>query len=409
MEPPLVDGVFLVTLPPDDFPIVLSSFPPSCPLHLDSDAQFLASVRPSLPSSDSIYTFNTSTHFFYSLYFHAGLASYTIAVASRHPFAAFFHDFIAKVLHEFASNPDCASDPYNRFSFMCSIVGPWIGRPCPERLLVSLPTIEYDWLFQTEDTTFDSFDPLRFFLKSDLADLWDCLFTGKPILVLCADTKRTAEAIFAAMSLLSPLAFVQPICLWLTVTDPRFVDIVVGESELAIAGSDCGNLEKNVDYFRRVFRVRDIVGQDGEVVGKLRMRMRRSLGVAKYWLDNSLVYDMYYDVLERSLCPPDLEEELRQYRKYDLPNSDQFRMWETTLSFRKWRKERDCGPQFRDALLSSSPDELFRGKTNEQLLVIRNKIKELRRQFARDQHVLCVLKRHSAILHRMLAQEGTDG
>jgi hypothetical protein len=267
--------------------------------------------------------------------------------------------------------------------------------------------IEYDWPFQSEDTTFDSFDPLRFFLKSELDDLWDCLFTGKPILVLCGDTKRTVEAIFAAMSLLSPLAFVQPMCLWLTVTDPRFVDIVIGESQLAIAGSNCAELEKNVDYFQRVFHVRDIAGQDPEVLTRLRMRMRRSLGVAKYWLDNSLVYDMYYDVLEGSMCPPNLDEELRQYRKYDLPSSEQFRMWERTTSFRKWRKERDNRAQFRDALLSNSPDELFRGRTKEQLVIIRKKIRKFRALFERDQHVLCVLRRHSVILQRMLAEAGS--
>jgi hypothetical protein len=360
-----------------------------------------------LSSTDSVYTFNTSTHFFYSLYFNAGLAFYTISIASRHPFAAFFQDFITKVVREFASNPDCASDPYNRFCFVCSIVGPWTGRPCPDRVEISLPTIEYEWTFQSEDATFDAFDPLRFFLKSDLDDLWDCLFTGKPILVLCGDTRRTADAIFAAMSLMSPLVFAQPICLWLTVTDPRFVDIVIDESELAIAGSNDAGLEQNVDYFRRVFHVREFVGQEGDVVSRLHMRMRRSLGVAKYWLDNSLVYDMYFDVLERSMCPPNLEDELRQYKKYDLPASEQFRMWETTLSFRKWRRERDCGAQFRDALLSNSPDELFRGRTKEQLIVIRKKITNLRTQFARDQHVLCVLKRHSAILGRILAQEET--
>jgi hypothetical protein len=404
MTSALVDGVFLVTLPPEHFPIVLSSFPPSCPLRLDSDAQFLASVRPSHLSSDSIYTFNTSTHFFYSLYFRSGLAFCTISVASRYPFAAFFQDFITKVLREFASNPDCASDPYNRFCFMCSIVAQWVGRPVPDRLQISLPTTEYEWPFDGED---DAFDPLRFFLKSDLDDLWDCLFTGKPALVVCGDTRRAADAIFAAMSLMAPLAFVQPICLWLTVTDPRFVGVVVGDSQLAIAGSDCTELEHSVDYFRRAFHVRDVAGQDGDAVAKIRLRMRRSLGVAKYWLDNSLVYDMYYDVLERSMCPPNLDEELRQYKKYDLPGSEQFRMWERTLSFRKWRRERDCGAQFRDALLSNSPDELFRERTTEQLIVMRKKIRKLRRQFARDQHVLCVLKRHSAILGRMLAEWGT--
>jgi hypothetical protein len=277
----------------------------------------------------------------------------------------------------------------------------------PEQLLVSLPSAEYNWSFSSDDYTLTKFNPAHYFSPSDVGSLWTCLFTGHPVLLLCHDSELASKAVFSALSLISPLEYSEPLCIWLTVTDPRFVSLVTDQSNLAIVATPSVDLAESCDRAKRkVFRVRDLGSSDDTgIASQYRLRVRRAVSIARYLLDNFLIYDMYYDVLERPMCSPSLDEELKEYRKYDLPTAEQFARWEQTETFKKWRRERDNKGAFRDAVLNTDPDVLFREKTREQLLLIKARIGQIRKEFRTDAHVIAVLKRHRAIISRIIAAD----
>jgi hypothetical protein len=408
MSAGVYDCIFLVTLPDDHFPAILTGFPSSASLPANEIPYFEAAVRPSLHPlrSDVIYAFNTPMYICYSLFFQAALASYSIVIVSRRPFAAFFYRLFQSVISEFSQNPDCSSDPYNRFAFLCSIVTYWPMGSVPEELLVSLPSVEYNWSFSGEDYTFTKFDPACYFSAGDVKALWNCMFTGQPVLLLCDDSELASKAVFSVLSLMSPMQYAEPICIWLNVTDPRFVSLVTEQSDLGIVATDSVDLAESCDpETRRIFRPKELGPPETDgVASQCRLRVRRAVSIAKYLLENFMIYDMYYDVLERPMCSPSLENELNQYKKYDLPSAAQFALWEKTETFKRWRRERDNSGAFRDAVLNTDPETIFRDKTKDQLLLIKKRIGQIRKDYARDAHVLAVLKRHRAILSRMIAE-----
>jgi hypothetical protein len=190
----------------------------------------------------------------------------------------------------------------------------------------------------------------------------------------------------------------------MTVTDPRIVSLVTEQSEFGLVATDSVSLAESCDWNkRRVFRPRDLgPPETDDLASRYRLRVRRAVSIAKYLLDNFLIYDMYYDVLERPMCSPSLDEELKTYRKYDLPTAAQFALWEKTETFKKWRRLRDNRGAFRDAVLNTDPEVIFRDKTKEQLLLIKKRIGQIRKEYATDAHVVAVLKRHRALISRII-------
>jgi hypothetical protein len=85
------------------------------------------------------------------------------------------------------------------------------------------------------------------------------------------------------------------------------------------------------------------------------------------------------------------------------PTSAQFALWEKTRTFRRWRRSRDSRGRFGDAILNTDPDLIFRDKTKDQLLLIRKRIGQIRKECATDAHVVAVLKRHRAVISRMIS------
>jgi hypothetical protein len=303
------------------------------------------------------------------------------------------------------SNFDCTADPYNRFAYLCSIVSSWPRDRVPDNLDVTFPSQEFHWRFSSGDSTFATFDPGRYFTPPDCKLIWKSLFTKTPVLIVCPDSEVATNVMFSILGLMSPMEYRDGFCLWLTVQDPRFVSIVSEQSNLSLVATDAAVLVEASDYFRVVFRVTNRIQPMVEnIASSFHLKMKRTLSIAEFVLDNSLMCDSYFDFLEIPILKPSLASELVEFKKFDLPTLEEFEAWEKTETFRYWRKKRESLERLRDAILSRDPREVLRDKGFDQLLMIQQRIRQLKKDFARDVHVMAVLKRHTRIVERKLRE-----
>jgi hypothetical protein len=407
MDNGLIEYVFLIKLPTDNLPFILSSFPADSTLPPEEVPYLIAGVNlsQSRRRSHIFYAFNTLNLFCYAIYFQSSDISYSLVISSVHRFAAFFQRFCSSLISEFTADLDCVSDPHNRFAFLCSIIAPWPRDSVPKTIDVTFPSHEFHWRFCAGDSTFAAFDPGLYFNLPDCRLLWNSLFTKAPVLVLCSDSELATNVMFSILALMSPLVYRDGLCLWLTVRDPRFVSIVDSQSNLALVATDAAILADATDHFAVVFRVKGRIEPETDAIAvTYQMKLKRTLSIVEFVLDNSLMYDSYSDFLEIPIEKTSLAAELEELKRFDLPTVEEIEEWENSETCKYWRKTRVSKKQLRDAILSNDPIDVLENKSFEQLLMVQQRLKHLRREFARDAHVMAVLKRHRRIVERKLLE-----
>ena len=409
MEPsgegsPLVDLVVLVSIPDQSLPTIVNVWPESSEVNDAELPFFTASVVPIMKKRRTVqYCFNTPFHYCFSLFFETEEGAFSVVLVTTYPCASFFSGFFNFLNKYFQRVSKYTNNAKHRFDTIVGIVEKWPRDRLDPNLHVKITGDEFQWSFTGDDFTFADYDPSQYFDRAECEMIWRALFRGEPILIVGKDCEMTTHAIFSAMALMSPLRYCDPICMSLSVTDPRFVDVVNEESDLKIVGTDCVALCDGCNFFKYVFYLNDNPksGND-KIVSRISLRMKRAVSVAGFMLDNQMLYDATCDIIEKPMYTEEFGEELKGYKRYDLPTGEDFMKWEDTDSFKTWRRRRNTHESFRDALLSNEPERIVTGKTKRQLLIILKRMMERVPEFDRDEHVKIVLKKDIAYLKHYL-------
>ena len=395
-EGPLVDLVVLVALPSDNLPNIVSVWPKSTEVNDAELPFFTAAVTPSLKTERTVhYCFNTPFHYCFAMYFTTDSGAFSLVFVSSYAVAAFFSGLFGCLSRYFSRVEKYTGSASSKFDFAVSVVENWSRDHLETEIIVEVPGDEFRWNFSGDDFTFADYDASKYFDRTECDLMWKALFRGEPVLIVGDDSEMTTKAIFAAMSLMNPLHYCDPVCMWLTVTDPRFVDVVNEESDLKIVGTNCAVLCDGCQFFKYVFYLNDTAraGND-QITHKIALRMKRAVNIAEFMLDNQMLYDAACDIIESPMYTDEFGEELKGYRKYDLPTGNDFMMWEHTHTFRVWRRSRNTHQSFRDALLSNDPERIVQKKTKRQLLIILRRLQDRQAEFKDDEHASAVLKRY---------------
>ena len=399
---PLCSGLILLKTPLDEIPTIIEKWPGDFSLGKE-EQEFKASVNIHHNTTPTfIFMFNTSSYACVSLHFQFNTLSYVLVILSKHPFYFFYKNMLRVATQTFLVD-DIDSTPINRFYFLCTAIASFPEK-VPKSITVSFPSTEYDYAFSDDSYTYSNFDPSVYFTVNEIHEIWHHLFMGDPILILTQDPFAGSTSVLSCLRLLMPLRYLDNKCLWLTETDPRFVDVINGESDIKIAATNCTFLPEATDHFKYVINLNNKRYESRfEAVFTLYKKMKRILLFTNYEIDCIITEeDPYCDIIQGEILTRHFIAELNYHAKYDLSTAEEIRGWEQTISFKKWRGERNSFDKFREGILNVDPEPFFQKKSKEELEKIYKVLGDLIKSFSTDLHAKVVLQRHKKILSNIL-------
>lgn len=428
--PPLCSAVILVKRRFEELPKIVLTWPESFSFG-DEEQEFKATVNIFFGDNlSNIFLCNTTSFSCISLNFVYNTITYSLVVVTTYPFYHFFKHMF-KIANEAFENDHSISTPINRFYFLVtaiaaipiassntclssqdlaqSHISPTLYTkyiPVDPTITVTFPSKEFDYTFSYNTFMLKDFDPTIYFSPIECNDLWKALFTNEPVLLLTNDPLSGSSAALSAASLLSPLEFTDKMCLWLTETDPRFLSVINGESNLLLAATNSESLMVATDHFKHVFRLNPMrYPKNTPHLRQIYLKMRRSLILSNFVFERIIQeQDPYYDLIKGPVCTDQFAETLQTYPDIELPTMEDFSSFQTLNSFISWRSKRKSDKAFRDGLLNIDPEYVFKSKTKEQVQLIYSELENLFQEYANDLHVIAVLKKHRKIAKRLLSQ-----
>ncbi|KAH0791727.1 hypothetical protein GPJ56_004413 [Histomonas meleagridis] len=401
----VVDSLLLVKFTVGDLPIILSSWPRPFNFVEEEEQMFVSSANPLTELKDGqVYSFNIPSMYCYSLFFTHDGTGYSLVLLSPYPFAFFFTTILNYVYNEFQKD-DTPLEPLSRLSYLATIIKS-IPDNINSSITVHFPFWDYETNITPDSFTYKDYDPTDYFTDEQCNEIWLSLFTNTPILFIAEDITSANDAVFSALSLLSPLQFCDEVCVWLTETDPRFVSIINGDSNIKIAATSCVYLGEATSFFKNVIQVPKRHPRSSEIREELQKKTKQIITMTNYELDHMvLAKDPYFEDTKQELDKQKLQKSLDYYKKFNLPCADDFVKWENSNTFKKWREIRPSKDPFREGLLNCDRKLLLQKKSKEELEVISKVIDEYRKKYKKDEHVMAVLRMHKREVKKLLNEK----
>ena len=356
--------------------------------NVENDLEILvANSFPDTPATDLIYTFTAGHNFCYTWIFGTEERAWSIVCLSQYVVPHQFYSLFVS-LKGFL---DDIGEPCLFLDHVYEFVRKW-------RIddgMLEVPGQEAVPLQQNTDVT--GFNPFLYFnAQVTVPSIWRAMISGGRILLRCSDPVVMSSAVFAAMSLLYPLAYREPVTICVSLDDPRLENerfegmvAVLANAPVQDTKFDC------VAVATRQNPVVDVAESQRIMLGKM-ARVKRTVDAV---LNRQLLINPYSDLLEYPIVADDLIRYYPDEKMRGGITTDELRLFETTETFREYRRSVVFRDHFRQAFLSMDAQTALRGMSTQHLVEILDIIHELRKnpKYAHDAHFAAVLHKHKKI------------
>lgn len=348
-----------------------------------------------------IYSFNVGSTFYHSLLFLYKEDAYAIVISTRRPYASLLQSFLKEVKAQFLLME--IPEPLNSYAYVTSMLSSW-PRGAVESAVLTFPTSSLAITFDITHFSYMQYDPSRFFSESDYIKIWRCLLTGSPILIICPTADVACKSCFAAFSLITPLLYDDKCCLWLQKSDPRYQQILAGDTSYKIVATSYSEVAEKGKFslILHVDKSKKASQMEVSIHDQMSKLTTKVLKMIIGELDMILSIDAYADFVEKKFATEHFREILNEFGTPDMPKFEDFQLFENTETFKRWRKAQALREGLRGALLSYSPANNFKERSNEELMKIIEGIESIKVKFWNDAHVMAVLKTHENRVEKLL-------
>ena len=354
----------------------------------ETDLEVLvANSFPDPRATDMIYTFTAGSNFCYTWIFGTEERTWSIVCLSQF---AVPHQFYSLFVSLKGFLGDIA-EPCLFLDHVYEFVRKWRV----EDGVMEVPGQEPVPLQQNSDVT--GFNPFLYFnAQVTVPCLWRTMISGGRILLRCSDAVVMSSAVFAAMSLLYPLAYREPIMICVSNDDPRLENERFEGLVAVLANAPVQDTK--FDYVATGTRqspVVDVAESQHIMLAKM-ARVKRTVDAV---LNRQLLINPYSDLLEYPIVADDLVRYYPDEKMRGGITTEELRLFETTETFREYRRSVIFRDHFRQAFLSMDAETALRGMSAQHLTEILEIIGQLRKnpKYAHDAHFTAVLHRHKKI------------
>ncbi|KAH0794588.1 hypothetical protein GPJ56_001613 [Histomonas meleagridis] len=346
--------------------------------------------------TDAVYAFTVpKDRLCYSWVFVYEEKHYSIVYVTHKFIPKLYFDFIQDAINSYN---DC--NPKERFALSFSLIQSWrFNKPTNILTMNSPSKLNQEIYLQSKYLCFEDFDPLEIFPYSNLVDLWKALITGAGVMIISDTPEDLSYGVFAAISLLSPLQYLDPILITTSNQDPRLKHC----EDYSIVGitSNINNVSSR-KYGITIIAKRKSGKSLDETVENIRKKSRLLAEFMIYMMDSALVADPFNDILENTFTDTDTTEFIGKYNTGDIVITDEdVKKFACTNTIKKWRSSIIFRKSFRNNFLGREPLEVLKGKPKSKLLEIKEKLPLIQKKFEKDEHVLAVLKTYKRNIRKL--------
>ncbi|OHT08434.1 hypothetical protein TRFO_23132 [Tritrichomonas foetus] len=354
---------------------------------------------------------------------------YSIAIITRKPIASEIFKFLrdSQTKFDFTKN---SVKPEEILALVWNCIQKWKFYQKDSLLTITTPIQTFTVTLDNSYVLYSMFNPKLWLGKNaDLNKIWHTLISNQGILVVGDFPSNVSCAVFSILSLMAPLKYYESFIPFTKLGDPRFAEIINGETKYKVVGTtnklaleQCKqfgyivklpstkenkiqmfwshfdkyvkneNLTQNHDYINSINRTADI------------------LSILEIHLNYMLDTDPYIDILNKKITENDFEIALQRdviknkfskefRKKHDKRYLPFFVINEVlnfhlTETFKEWRKAIIFRDSFRDGFLAIEPEKAINCRTYEELMTIKDYLPLIKEKYKNDCHMYAVVKRH---------------
>ncbi|EAX95901.1 hypothetical protein TVAG_304310 [Trichomonas vaginalis G3] len=356
---------------------------------------FITCAFPETQETDSIFAYTINKHLCFAWTFLREDQLYSIVVVTHHCFASLFINFFKSMKQSFTIDT-----PEEMFEYTMIFLGQWKYDPQTARLSVVYPQKNFSTLLDSNHAFHLHFDPVSLIgPKEVLEDVWNSIVTGRGVLFVGDTAEQVSAAIFAALSLIAPVKYADPILIYTRFGDQRFADIINGSKKWKVVGTTNILAEMRCKQFHTVVHLpNQNVAPAPEVREIFQRRMNKIIKRVESKLNKNLETDPYSDILETPLTYPQILEIINRIKF----SSADFQLFQRSQTYIEWRRSILVRPYFRDSLLSFSPDIVIENRPDDELLKLRDALEKLLDKVQGDDHLIAVINQHISIVDKRL-------
>ena len=338
--------------------------------------------------ASTVFVHNTQSSYFFTWAFSFNSQPCAIVIATSVLYASLFLDFLNAVRTSFHGSEE-SSDPLCRFGFVKSLLTAWQAGSASE-LTIAYP-------FETLTLNLTSFQ--SWLLDFNVAPLfpyvdvvWRNLMKASRVVIVALTPEIASSAAIAALSLLVPMKYAEPMLLY---TDSR--DSRVSNPQYKLIAT-CDPRLKQLENATIIV----VNGMDFDDMTDLqqtyRQKTHRYYTIMMSIMNSMLMTNPYFDILETPI-------NVKHLPLPDETDEDLLVKMQRTDTFRRWRRKRISREQIRAAFLSISPSEAVKVVPRKKCKWAIEQLNALLHIYAGDEHFQTVLKVNLRLLTKMCTSE----
>ena len=343
--------------------------------------------------NEEIFVFNTNDSycFTYAFIYNKTPASIVIVSSTFRP--SIFFDFFKAIQETFQSTPE--SDPLCRYGLTKSLMISWHSN-CQNEIVINHPlkSIIID-VSSVESWTSDfSITPISLYID----EIWKSIITNSGVMLIAPSAEIASIAAISTLSLFEPLKYEEPFLLFTQSNDPRYQEIVNGETKYKLVVTIDPDLAEHCQGFHSICHI-DLSYQPKSPT-KLRKKYvkktRRLLCIVLAYVRSKLLSNPYFNILNRKIDGDDFQSYFGEFPKKVFENL------QNTQTYQKWRHGRIDVDEVRGAFLSSQPEEAVSMVNQDELIVAYNELSMIEHMCKRDLHLWTVVRRNLKLLKKRI-------
>lgn len=389
------DGCVLIKYSHNAGPTIIKQYPEKLEISKQRKS-FLACAFPETQEKDSVFTFSINKHLCFSMLLTRDNELYAIVILSHHCFPHLFVEFLKSCKKTFTID-----QPEEILDAITVFLSQWKYDSATTQISVVYPTINFSTLLDATHTFFMQYDP-SVLISTDikvLYDIWKAIIIGSGILFIGETAEQVSSAIFSALSLITPLRYADHLLIYTRFGDQRFAEIIEGSKKWKIVGTTNALAAERCKQFHTVIHLESKnVPTQPELRQEIQRQTNKIIKRVESQLNKAVETDPYYDLLETPLPYPQITEVVSKTKL----DEDDFKSFQKTQTFKSWRKGIALRIQFRESMLSFSPEQVVENRPDDELDKISTILKGIPQKMPGDNHMKAVINQHLKLIKKRL-------
>ena len=374
-----------------DGPIILKHVPEKY-YYIHQKRAFLVCSFPESKPDNTVYSFSIKRHrcFAWSFYYQDQL--YSIVVITHHCFAYYYTNFM-----KFVSIAYQKYDPLQRMNLIMGLLDQWSSDPHRSLLHMSFPERNFSVPIGIKDCFYLEYNPAHYIGEKNLEKVWHSLISNTGVLIIGDNPGHISCAVYSALSLIAPVKFCEPMLIYTRYGDMRFADMICGESKWKIVGTSNRLPLERCKQFETVIVLQRPTKHKSNKDIREKFNKRTSFMVKhiEAQLNKNLMKDPFSDILQKPLAKDQIRDIVNKMQDIKLKELSSFL---ESQSFVEWRYAALFRPQFREAILSFSPEAVLKNRTDDDLDIITKELRRYKKRSQQDTHLKTVINKYLSIL-----------